>query len=573
MDSQIRKTIILLAALALAAQGLAMLGVARFRGSPTAYAYSSPDSAEYVALARGLANTGRFVPLDAAGRPLAGPDTWRTPGYPAFLAIVIRLAGDGALALLIAQQIIAAATVPMVWSLVRRFASPRWSMLAAVAWLLDPFRLYYSLWLLAETLFVFVLLAAVLVYVRVRERGWTLSGSLVIGLLAGALVLIRPAGLLLPVLAVLAAALDFRGHPARRRLGVAGVCDSSGGFGLQRFSEPEAQARDFCEPRQRPLLPASLFELRRTGALRARIAPPKLSRTRVAAVCLVGVAALVGPWLLRNRIVAGHWALSHQSGDNFAYRKVADVVLWSQGRHRERFDAQALDEVRIAIDQRLRHEWRQRFGPLTPRQEQALTWTRLNFGRTEGIDPFVASSLLWKVGRQMLAGRGRAMAACFTVQGLKMLVFPLGLVLDPPAGQGSAPFSLLGGGQSRTAQAAAAVIGSTYAVLAVLAAWGLLSAARRRCWPGEKKGSGVFCAKHPSGRSGKRLPTPFFLLWHRRWPAHFFAVWLILALLLPTLPFEDPRFRLPLVPFLWLLAVSRHSPEQATCERKGRDNQ
>ena len=474
MDSQIRKTIILLAALALAAQGLAMLGVARFRGSPTAYAYSSPDSAEYVALARGLANTGRFVPLDAAGRPLAGPDTWRTPGYPVFLAIVIRLAGDGALALLIAQQIIAAATVPMVWSLVRRFASPRWSMLAAVAWLLDPFRLYYSLWLLAETLFVFVLLAAVLVYVRTRQRGWTLSGSLVIGLLAGALVLIRPAGLLLPVLAVLAAALDFRGHPARRRLGVAGVCDSSGGLGLQRFSEPEAQARDFCEPRQKPLL-----------ALRARIAPPKLSRTRVAAVCVVGVAAVVGPWLLRNRIVAGHWALSCQSGASFAYHKVADVVLWSQGRHRERFDAQALDEVRIAIDQRLRHEWRQRFGPLTPRQEQALTWTRLNFGRTEGIDPFVASSLLWKVGRQMLAGRGRAMAACFTAQGLDMLIFPLGLVLDPPAGQGSAPFSLLGGGQSRTAQAAAAVIGSAYAVLAVLAAWSL--------WPPwEKRGRETF---------------------------------------------------------------------------------
>jgi hypothetical protein len=116
-------------------------------------------------------------------------------------------------------------------------------MLAAIAWLLDPFRLYYSLWLLAETLFVFVLLAAVLVYVTKKgtrlfcakhpsgrsgkrvaspfsSGGWKFSWSLVLGLLAGALVLIRPAGLLLPVLAVLAAALDFRGHPARRRLAV-----------------------------------------------------------------------------------------------------------------------------------------------------------------------------------------------------------------------------------------------------------------------------------------------------------------------------------------------------------------
>jgi len=45
---------------------------------------------------------------------------------------------------------------------------------------------------------------------------------------------------------------------------------------------------------------------------------------------------------------------------------------------------------------------------------------------------------------------------------------------------------------------------------------------------GEKKGSGVFCAKHPSGRSGKRLPTPFS--WKRfRGQTRFscFARWLV----------------------------------------------
>jgi ribonuclease R len=30
-----------------------------------------------------------------------------------------------------------------------------------------------------------------------------------------------------------------------------------------------------------------------------------------------------------------------------------------------------------------------------------------------------------------------------------------------------------------------------------------------RVWQAEKKGSGVFSAEHPSGRPGKRLPTPF----------------------------------------------------------------
>ncbi len=41
----------------------------------------------------------------------------------------------------------------------------------------------------------------------------------------------------------------------------------------------------------------------------------------------------------------------------------------------------------------------------------------------------------------------------------------------------------------------------------------LVGPAYRLWWKNmEKKGSGLFCAKHPPGRSGKRVLTPFFLL-------------------------------------------------------------
>jgi len=458
-------TSLILTLLAVSAQGVAIAAIAALRGSPTAYAYQSPDSAEYVAFARGLARQGRYLPLDPAGQPLPYANTWRTPGYPAFLAIVIRLFGDDALSLLLAQQLLAAATIPLAYALIRRFASRRWTILATAAWALDPFRLYYSQWLLAETLFIFVLLIAACAWVHPDRGRWTYRRSVLVGIVTGVAVLVRPIGMVLPLLAWLGV-----GVAARRR-------HPSG-----------ALARGTC----------------------------------LALACAAGTAAVVGPYLLRNRIVAGHFALTPQTGTSFAYHKVVDVVLFSQGRSRYRFDARTLDEIRTDIDHRLRQKWEQSYGPLTPAQREELTFAKLNFGEAEGVDPFAASSLLWSVGLELLADRPWALVQCFVTQGAKMLIFPLGLVLCPPAGEGTAPLSTLLGSGSIAASAAAAALGACYAAL-ILAVCGRLIAAA----------------------------------WRRSWPGHCFVIFPMLALFALALPFEDPRFRLPLIPFLWLLAVAR----------------
>jgi hypothetical protein len=466
MGRQPFPTVVILTLLALTLHAAALLGITTLRGSPTAYALQSPDSSEYLALARGLAFERRFIRLDN-DRPDAGcPDTWRTPGYPLFLAALIRLIGDGPLRLLLAQQILAAAAVPLAWLIFRRFASPPWAMIAALAWALDPFRLYYSQWLLAETLFVVLLLIALLLFIRGRYLGWIGLRPFALGLLAGAIVLVRPIGLLLPLLAVLGIAWPAARHP---------------------------------RPHRR-LLPLIL--------------------------CLFGAALPLGSWMARNRAVAGHFALSSQTGPSFAYHKVADVILWAQGLHDHRFDPEALDTVRTMIDRRLLEKWPQRVGPLTPQQRSDLTWTRLNFGRTRTVDPFVASSLLWEVGREMLAGRRAAMLACYAAQGAGMLVFPLGLIIDPPAGTASAPLSLIGGG-SALSKALAVAIGSAYAALALAVLCRLIAA-----------------------------------VWRHRYSAHLFALWPALTLFLPIMPFEDPRFRLLLIPLLWLLAVGNTTSSQ-----------
>ncbi|HSW45754.1 MAG TPA: hypothetical protein VLM89_09295, partial [Phycisphaerae bacterium] len=187
-----------------------------------------------------------------------------------------------------------------------------------------------------------------------------------------------------------------------------------------------------------------------------------------------------------------------------------------------RFDPGTLDTVRTMIDRRLQQKWQERFGMLTPRQREQLTWQKLNFGQSEGIDPFVTSELLWEVGWEMLAGRRADLLACCVTQGVGLFVFPLNLLIDPPAGSRSAPLSLLGDGRTRVSWAVAAAVGCAYAALALTALCRLLFAA---------------CG--------------------RRGPARLFAFWPLLVLFLPVLPFEDPRFRLTLVPMLWLLAVGR----------------
>ncbi len=450
--------LVTLTACAIGVHLAAMAAVGRLRGDPTAYAYQSPDAAEYVALARGIARAGRFVRVDAEGHAASEADVWRTPGYPALLAAWIALFGDSTLGLLVLQQVIAAATVPLLYAVIRSYTSGKWSWIAAVAWGLDPFRVYYSLWLMGETPFVLLLLAGLWVWTRGHRGGWTVRWAAVLGVAAGTAVLVRPIGIVLPALACLGVAI-------------------AGG----RASGPRG--------------------------------------LRPALVCVGVSAAIVGAWMVRSAGVAGHFALSSQAGASLAYHKVADVVLWSEGRSDRRFDAEALAEVRDRVDERVRERWRERHGTLSEEERADLTWRRLNFGETRHVDPFEASSVLTAVGLEMMGERKRAVVACFATQGVGMLVFPLGLVVSPP--ESAAPLSsLFGGGGGIGRQVVPAIIGTAYGLLFGAVVYRVIQAARRR-------------------RLGGAL----------------FALWPMLGLFVLSLPFEDPRFRLPLVPMMWIIAV------------------
>ena len=159
---------------------------------------------------------------------------------------------------------------------------------AMLLWVLEPFRAYYSPWLLSVTWFVPVVLVGLWAWQRQAGSPRPAMWGVVVGALTGYAVLVRPiAILLLPAVWI--------------------------GAGL-----------------------------RASGSRRKRAA--------IAVATLAGTLVVVGPWLVRNRVVAGHWGLSHQGGAVLAYFKAAEVILWDRGAGQARYDRAAVEAVLYSDD-------------------------------------------------------------------------------------------------------------------------------------------------------------------------------------------------------------------------------
>jgi 4-amino-4-deoxy-L-arabinose transferase-like glycosyltransferase len=169
------------------------------------------DSREYHDSARALLETGSF----AVSPGLHLPQTFRTPGYPAFLAAVYGVVGARPAAALLVQIVLSVATLALVYLLVRRLWGARVALAATVLLALDVASLLLSLALLTETLFTLLLVAAlacgVAVLTRLDRRRWALG----MGIALAACVLVRPVAYYL----VAPVALGLAVHGRRARWG------------------------------------------------------------------------------------------------------------------------------------------------------------------------------------------------------------------------------------------------------------------------------------------------------------------------------------------------------------------
>lgn len=143
------------------------------------------DTAQYEALAASLAH-GSFSGPDGL------PEVHRTPGYPLFIAAC----GGSRWVVGAVQALLAVATVGLVWWLGKRLAGARAGLMAAAMLALEPLTFYYAHVVLSETLFVFLLVAAVCAaLMAIREEDW--RWCVATGILLALACYVRPVALYL----------------------------------------------------------------------------------------------------------------------------------------------------------------------------------------------------------------------------------------------------------------------------------------------------------------------------------------------------------------------------------------
>ncbi len=175
--------------------------------------YQEGDQSDYRLLAVNLIGGNGY-------RTTGGLTAWRSPGYPVFLVLVIRaghaLPLDTSIRGIVgvAQAFVGAGTVLLTGLVGRRVGRPRAGVVAAGVLALWPSVVLLTGLLLTETLFSFLLVAAVLVvfWDDPPDR----RQCLVAGLLLGAATLVRPAAL--PVAVAVACWLVVHRGPGRDAL-------------------------------------------------------------------------------------------------------------------------------------------------------------------------------------------------------------------------------------------------------------------------------------------------------------------------------------------------------------------
>jgi 4-amino-4-deoxy-L-arabinose transferase-like glycosyltransferase len=174
------------------------------------------DQGGYQQLGAAMARSGEFTRFPES--PVFIPEVIRTPGYPAFVAVIYRLFGTSTLPVAIAQALVFALICLIVYALARRIAGDRTATVAALMTALFAPLPYYGALVLTEVWTTFVLMAAMLVCVRAVQQGRT-RDFLIAGLLFSGTTLVRPAFVLLPFGLAIAMPLLVPSERNRRRAG------------------------------------------------------------------------------------------------------------------------------------------------------------------------------------------------------------------------------------------------------------------------------------------------------------------------------------------------------------------
>jgi 4-amino-4-deoxy-L-arabinose transferase-like glycosyltransferase len=130
----------------------------------------------------------------------AHPTIWKAPGYPAFVGAVYALLGSSATHALVVQTLLGPVTIVLTWLLARRLFNPTVAVAAAAIVAVYPFAWEFETRLAAESLVTPLTLIVLLLFL---ERPATWRRALLVGVVLGLMLLVRPSALyLVPAVAV-----------------------------------------------------------------------------------------------------------------------------------------------------------------------------------------------------------------------------------------------------------------------------------------------------------------------------------------------------------------------------------
>ena len=189
----------------LAAFGLFGFALAICIYSQTHTVIDSPirgDAAQYLRIAINLLQHHTYSSADPASVSI-WPDSYRTPGYPAFLAALLWLTGGSIVrtyaSVLLLQALMVATTVSLAFSLGRFFLRFGYALGAALLLALWPMSVVQSSYLLTESLFGLLLMLALWLECR-AWRTASLVTHATAGLAFGVAALVNPVIVLFPLL-------------------------------------------------------------------------------------------------------------------------------------------------------------------------------------------------------------------------------------------------------------------------------------------------------------------------------------------------------------------------------------
>lgn len=145
--------------------------------------FNAPDSAGYRRIATALVHTGHY---SFGGHPTA----YRTPGYPLLLALLFQFSRS-TMFIALCQAILGAATCVVLGYAARHLGGKRAAWATGLIAACYPELIYWTGFVITETLYVFVIALSLLALARLLEAP-TGSRALITGLLFGAATLVRP---------------------------------------------------------------------------------------------------------------------------------------------------------------------------------------------------------------------------------------------------------------------------------------------------------------------------------------------------------------------------------------------